>query len=108
MWPAAVRGKELAVALSTMPDSTSSNAWPARPCQAFATPYLWFDVTPRFLQRVELRGGTRLSLRLGRLTASGAVHKIKTGAELTLGYSWTNSWRPGQTYPPKPLPRRRE
>ena len=30
----AVRGEELAVALSTTPDSTSSNAWPAGPYQA--------------------------------------------------------------------------
>jgi hypothetical protein len=30
----AVRGEELAVALSTTPDSTSTNAWPARPYQA--------------------------------------------------------------------------
>jgi len=34
LWPAAVRGEELAVALSTTPDSTSANAWPARPFQA--------------------------------------------------------------------------
>jgi hypothetical protein len=34
LWPVAVRGEELAVALSTTPDSTSSNAWPAGPCQA--------------------------------------------------------------------------
>ena len=33
-WLAAVRGEELAVALSTTPDSTSANAWPARPFQA--------------------------------------------------------------------------
>ena len=30
----AVRGEELAVALSTTPNSTSANAWPARPFQA--------------------------------------------------------------------------
>ena len=34
LWPAAVRGKELAVDLSNTPDSTSSNAWPTRPRQA--------------------------------------------------------------------------
>ena len=34
LWPVAVRGEELAVALSTTPDSPSSNAWPARPYQA--------------------------------------------------------------------------
>ena len=34
LWPVAVRGEELAVALSTTPNSTSSNAWPARPCPA--------------------------------------------------------------------------
>ena len=34
LWPVAVRGEELAVALSTTPDSTSSNAWPARPRRA--------------------------------------------------------------------------
>ena len=34
LWPVAVRSGELAVALSTTPDSTSANAWPARPFQA--------------------------------------------------------------------------
>ncbi len=34
LWPAAVRGEELAVDLTNTPDSTSSNAWPARPRQA--------------------------------------------------------------------------
>ncbi len=34
LWPVAVRGEEYAVALSTTPDSTSANAWPARPCPA--------------------------------------------------------------------------
>ena len=34
LWPAAVRGEELAVTLSTTLDSTSSNAWTARPHQA--------------------------------------------------------------------------
>ena len=32
--PVMVRGEELAVALSTTPNSTSANAWPARPFQA--------------------------------------------------------------------------
>ena len=35
LWPVAVRSGELAVALSTTPDSTSANAWPARPFQAW-------------------------------------------------------------------------
>jgi hypothetical protein len=34
LWPAAVRGEELAVALSTTPNSTSANALPARPFPA--------------------------------------------------------------------------
>jgi hypothetical protein len=34
LWPAAVRGEELAVDLTKTPDSTRSNAWPARPRQA--------------------------------------------------------------------------
>jgi hypothetical protein len=38
LWPAAVRSEELAVALSTTPDSTSTNAWPAGPCQALPRP----------------------------------------------------------------------
>jgi hypothetical protein len=34
LWPVVVRGEELAVALSTTPNSTSANAWPARSFQA--------------------------------------------------------------------------
>jgi hypothetical protein len=36
--PAAVRSEELAVALSTTPNSTSANAWPARPFPALPRP----------------------------------------------------------------------
>jgi hypothetical protein len=38
LWPAAVRGEELAVAPSTTPSSTSANAWPTRPFQALPRP----------------------------------------------------------------------
>ena len=34
LWPVAVGSEELAVALPTTPDSPSTNAWTARPCQA--------------------------------------------------------------------------
>ena len=34
LWPVTARSEELAVALSTTPNSTSANAWPARPFPA--------------------------------------------------------------------------
>jgi hypothetical protein len=85
LWPAAVRGKELAVALHTTPNSTSSNAWPARPCQA----------RPRHIPgSIGLRAlyctpsGARVRARLRPLNmspASGSVYVIENGFKLAIG-----------------------
>jgi low affinity iron permease len=81
----AVRGEELAVALSTTPDSTSSNAWPARPCQA--RPH--HSLRPTLLRALYCtpRGvRSRAYLRpLNLPPAGGLVYVIENGSKLEIG-----------------------
>src|SRR5208282_5597097 len=87
LWPVAVRGEELAVALSTTPDSTSSNAWPARPCQARPR----HSLRPTLLRALNCTpSGVRLRACLRPLNlplAGGSVYVIENGSKLEIGPS---------------------
>jgi len=92
LWPAAVRGEELAVALSTTPDSTSSNAWPAGPYQARPR----HSLRPTLLRALYCtpRGvRPRACLRpLNLPLAGGFAYVIKNGSKLEIGPMGEQTW----------------
>jgi hypothetical protein len=102
LWPVAVCGEELAVALSTMPDSTSSNAWLACPCQARPR----HSLRPTLLRALYCTpSGVRSRARLRPLNlppAGGSVYMIKNGSKLEIGPNtqhagFTGRKKPGKT-----------
>jgi hypothetical protein len=70
LWPAEVRGEELAVDLTNTLDSTSSNACPARPRQA-RTRYIPSPTILRAFRRVLIG----LGVRADRIAHCPATHR---------------------------------
>ena len=59
-----------------------------------ATPYIWLDLTPRFLQRAEQRRTMRLTRSGCTVRQSGAALMLKTGAESVIGPQIRNHGNP--------------
>jgi hypothetical protein len=81
----AARSGELAVALSTTPDSTSANAWPARPYQALPRP-IPGPIGLRAFRNVPSSAGVRADYApFYTLVHSAAVLLIETDSISAIG-----------------------
>jgi hypothetical protein len=86
LWPAAVHGEELAEDLANTPDSTSSNAWPARPRPA-RTRYIPGLTILRVFRRVPSGVGARAD----RIAHCPATHRAAGFLIETDSISYFNS-----------------